>query len=510
MIRILIVEDEMLVRMGLKSYVEKSGKDMIVVAALDNAQDAISYCSKNPVDIVLTDIQMSGMDGIDLVKILKDRYSPIGVIVVSCHENFSYLRRAVTYGADKYLLKQEICKDELVASISEVYGKIALQKAENLNKKVSTLPAQGGNISASGELTVNDGQQYVIGALDFKKIYDNQYQILQQHYNLEMIRAASDEILTRYAAGQSYISKDSGLFCIMLFPETESVIHIMEKITVIYRALHDNLYQYFNKDFFLAIDKPRTQMQEIHDSYRLAREHLLRSFYCDAGCLLEPLEMASLEDNALMTQIEFSDFSDQWFKDTCDIIHAFFEKARKLYIRPLDIKSEVNRLLISLEDYLVSSCNLSVKEIFGDDRTISYKTVDLIDSDHILREWLKDCIKKPVDYFRKFRLEHGLYAKIKNYIDGNYAEKIVLGKVAKHFHVNETYLSSLFKKNNGESFTAYVNSVKILHVKRMLATTDYSLEEIAEALNFNNANYLMRVFKKVTGETIGEYKKRVL
>ncbi|MDE7185997.1 MAG: response regulator, partial [Lachnospiraceae bacterium] len=122
MTEIVIVDDEMLSRIGIQTLLD-GAKDIHVRETFDDAQDALDYLKENPVDILLTDLEMTGMQGMDLIREVKSRYKNMGILILSCHNDFHYAREALEIGADGYLLKHELNTERLCCEIRKIYEK---------------------------------------------------------------------------------------------------------------------------------------------------------------------------------------------------------------------------------------------------------------------------------------------------------------------------------------------------------------------------------------------------
>ena len=143
MIKVIIVDDEILSRIGLQSFLH--GKEGIVVAGIfGEAEEALHFLEENVVDIVLTDIEMAEMDGLSFIREIRGRRLAPGVIIVSCHEDFSYAQRAISLGTDSYILKQNVTEKALIQEVKNVYEKTAGKEVEQ--KKTSMEDTQDTNI----------------------------------------------------------------------------------------------------------------------------------------------------------------------------------------------------------------------------------------------------------------------------------------------------------------------------------------------------------------------------
>ena len=108
MIRVVIIEDEMLVRIGLKMCITEYDPQLKVVGDFSSAEDALEYFEKNTADVLVTDIRLNGMSGLELLHKLERRKPYLSAIILSCYEDFAYAKEAISLGVDSYVLKHEI------------------------------------------------------------------------------------------------------------------------------------------------------------------------------------------------------------------------------------------------------------------------------------------------------------------------------------------------------------------------------------------------------------------
>jgi len=106
--RVLIVDDEFLVRMGLKMTLDWKSYGYEIAAEASSAEEALEIMEHEPIDILMTDIKIQGMNGLDLIEKVKRKYSDIQSVIFTNHDDFNFARRAMEMGAEKYILKSEI------------------------------------------------------------------------------------------------------------------------------------------------------------------------------------------------------------------------------------------------------------------------------------------------------------------------------------------------------------------------------------------------------------------
>ena len=164
--------------------------------------------------------------------------------------------------------------------------------------------------------------------------------------------------------------------------------------------------------------------------------------------------------------------------------------------------------IYKLEDHLYEYYHISMDQLLPESITAVYSLLDDLDTVYIVKDFVLFVIDKAIEFVLEKGDSDAVFSKIIEYIDSHYASPITLTALCDMFHINTSYLCKAFRSKKQSSFVGYLNHVRINHVKRLLASSSLSVDNIAEITGFNNANYLVRVFKKTTGKTTGEYRKQ--
>ncbi|MDD9265797.1 response regulator [Paenibacillus sp. GCM10023248] len=126
--RILIVDDEILVRIGLKTIIPMDSEEFQVIGEAANGVEALSILETQPCEIVLTDIRMPEMDGLALLKIIRERWSQVKCLILSNHSDFAYVQQALRLGATEYITKLEINPSELMQKLRAIKEQLLIEK----------------------------------------------------------------------------------------------------------------------------------------------------------------------------------------------------------------------------------------------------------------------------------------------------------------------------------------------------------------------------------------------
>ena len=115
--KVLVVDDEMIIRVGIQSILERSGGIYTYAGSAGSGKAALKEMEKEMPDIVVTDIKMPAMDGIQLIKEIKRRKMPVGIIVLSSYSEFELVREAMKQGASDYVLKLSMTEESLMGCL---------------------------------------------------------------------------------------------------------------------------------------------------------------------------------------------------------------------------------------------------------------------------------------------------------------------------------------------------------------------------------------------------------
>ena len=129
--KVMIVDDELLVRIGLRSTISWQKYGFTIVADAANGQEAISKFDTTDPDILITDIRMPGMDGIELIKILKKKKPKLKTIILTNYDDFAYTQEALKLGADEYLLKSTLDNQTLLPILKRLWSKVQQESVED-------------------------------------------------------------------------------------------------------------------------------------------------------------------------------------------------------------------------------------------------------------------------------------------------------------------------------------------------------------------------------------------
>ena len=495
-ISIIIVDDEVLVRQGIKSYIESAGENMEIAGTFSNAKDAIEFLRNNSIQILITDIKMAQMSGVDLIRHCVGCLYPMGIIVLSCHNDFEYAREAFALGADAYILKDEVTQPQLISEIKKTY----------LRLRSTTINRYEADTFAAPDTTRYPDHPCIAARINFRVKYE-QFAPLRMNADSKVVFDVASEIVRSNSIGQLFNFNGDMVLCVEK-EDANDAMAMKEKIALAAKQLYANILNYFNERVYLSVSDLQV-VQDFREAAIQTASVADLAFYDTESTLFfhsDRTEIAIELSVAFYARlIELP--SQEWHACFQADLGAYFAWARKNILPPKKLIKNMNGFLYKLEDHLLTYYGIAFTELHPRLGAINRDTLDCMDNCDTVHDYVLFIVDNAMRYVNGLRTSDAAFQRIIEYIDTHYASPVTLAVLAETSHINSSYLCKLFKERMNISFVSYLNQVRIDHVKQLLKGGRLSLDEIAEKTGFNNANYLVRVFKKTTGQTICEYRK---
>ncbi len=529
MYKVLIVDDEVLVRVGLKTTIDWEANGFTVVAEASNGEQGYEQYKKHQPDVIITDIKMPKKDGLWLVEEVRKENRNTNILVLTCYDEFSYARKALKFGADDYILKSEVEDEELVAVMQSIKKKI-----DEYNKKK--------HIQVKDLLNINYVKRSIFVDMvknDFKMDED----MLERCRNIEFPVMGSRLAFVCVSINDNGYS--AGNEPNPLKRTDDAVLNILTDLFA--EKDIEYLFMHHDKEDVFLLSSPGLSSIEINRIFTTAADSVKQYF----DCILNIVCTDTFDSIAACRGI-YKDFAEKaqilFYKEQVAVYlsrtdRISFSEPNVFSLKKLHNKQVVEaigqedtftamKLMNEISSYFVENnvipgivkifyTNL-VGDIFSsyglfleNSKQIQnqqYYHYQIESSSHMkeLKGLLNDFIGKVIDEITHMRCTNSklLINKALNYINSHYQEKISLDDVAKELHLSKQYLCNTFKKETGENMSLYINKLRIDKAKELLLEPDGRIKEIFEEVGYSNQQYFSKVFKKITGITIMEYKER--
>lgn len=525
MLKILIVDDDLLVRNKLRALLEWERYGFTICAEAVNGLEALAELENNKPDLVIMDVCMPVIDGIQLCREISVRYKNTKMIVLSSFDNFEYVRTTMKNGAVDYILKHDLNPNYFIAILEKakeiIFSDLRKQKdMELVNKRL---------IYANPILLQKYIKELVWGICDnFEQLKDN-FETFNIQLSDRNISVVVMQLVNFVAITESYTNKQ----------KDDLVNSVIE--------LCNNLINFFKNGCITYMEQGRFVVLFSFENLRSENEifSLLKS-YIDKieNTINKFLNINTVfgYSNILISLKEIPKAYEKAVKITEDMLYEYdksIEGTKQEMM--LSIKHEKG-ILVALEKYEIEEIWRVLDEVFIHIKNngISYNSVQLVicelisiahkaalnggmnsqwNNKHemLIKERLKQC--KRIDEIhdslkalynqlcgdlKKFDLDDKYTKYIKDSLDfihKHYKEDISLEDTAKNVNISPSYLSRLFKEEVKMGFSEYLNSERIKAAQKLIENGERRAIDVYSKVGFKNYNYFIRVFKEITGVT---------
>ncbi|MFC0272322.1 response regulator [Metabacillus herbersteinensis] len=467
---VMIVDDEMIERKAMKKFIQESFSYIQVVGEAANGRVAIELANELKPDLILMDIKMPGIDGLEAIRQIRTQHPSIKFIMVSAFDSFQYAKEAMKEGVKEYILKPSK-KEETLEAILRVCKEI---EHEKLSESEATKQVnESKNISKQHLLTkiIQNDTTPEIKTLFYKlfpRVNSGFFQVFQASNTREII-----DVLAKQSQYELIIKEQHADKVIVLFLTEKKAAHLI-KADALTQARNITLTL---KHVHIGIGHPYTDVEKLATSFQqasLSLAQLIQSTSVRYGFPI--LEADTSErtlqrlENELLTEIEAGRIEGAL--NQFNLFYDYHQKSENQLLQwAFKIKQILENQGIHLDD--IKILETESKEQF----------IDLV------TRFCNGVILK--------KAGNEIITKAKTYIHEHYIQSLSLEEVAAHIGLTPTYFTKIFKEQTKLTFIDYVTTYRIERAKELLNTTNLSLKEIAFDVGYKDPNYFSRVFKKI-------------
>ncbi|MGN8644910.1 response regulator transcription factor [Gracilibacillus sp. HCP3S3_G5_1] len=496
-IKMLIVDDEPLICQGLSSTIPWEEIDIDIVGSANNGKKALEIIEKEQVDIVITDVYMPEMDGINLSKALTVSFPEVNIIMISGYEEFEYARQALRIGVKDYLLKP-VDIDELLKLVKEVKQQIDNAKKEEQAKKQSMLTnylsQQLFNLPDSFHLEEKlNRKEYAFRLLMLER---KNYQTVRSVEVLSFDQLQT--IIDHFEIPSIVMETHENQLVLFLYAHQDISDNQINRLVTSILAAFDN-------QIIMAISSSYRDLHQVTLLYQELNQRL--SFFRGSArqTVLDTEDIPSQKHYELDKQIVGA-ISDAVFQQ----VHAEVEKLVKQLFTDLKQNQltleQVKRISVCLINAIIEKGQDSTFEEldFSVNQDLDLLIYNSVDAIQIL---LLGDLDKMIEHLQHSYENHWIIQQAKQYIEKNYQKDIKAVEVAEAHYITPNYFSMLFKQETGYSYSEYLNTIRINKAKELLIETSNKVFEIAEFVGYREYKYFVQVFKNYVGITPTQFRQ---
>lgn len=511
--KILVVDDDFLIRKWLCLLIQQSRKCHAEILQADNGQKALELLDKETVDLVITDIKMPLIDGVDLVRQIQKMEVPPQIAVLSAYDDYSYVRSTLKEGILDYLLKGEMELHDIDA---------LLELAEQ--KQAARLP--------------HPEAQPPKGAHNFTKVIAGAFRECLENPERDL------ELFLEQSFGKKMVFPAESLVCCLKNPQRSEAVrfHVLSRLAAICGAQKlDCLLLPYPPDLLFFLYHRQTDSEGRRFSERLlqqAREALEKT---PDGCTLTGVDRSRILDARQLRKVFSRQIEDALRISFYQLRHLPVTQSPEQELTCLAAWKEEISALIRKKQYasvrssfqdMAAKCRetaVSPKLFVNSCIAICYQFSAYIQSfttnahlalveDTVFQLQRTETAQESerqmlslMDYIYDLAKKHPRYSqaieKSIDYIAGHYSEKLSLDEISSYVYLNKSYFSELFKKEMGINYNDYINQVRIQRACELMAEGRHTLSGIAQMVGFSDQNYFSKVFKRIVGESPKSYQK---
>lgn len=522
MYSVFIVDDEVIVRDGIRGKIDWERSAFTFAGEAGDGEIALSMIQEIKPDILVTDIKMPFMDGLELSRMVKKLFPWTKIIILSGHDEFEYAQKAISIGVAEYILKP-FTSEELLASMNRVAEELDSQKRQfsDIAKMKETLASA--SLLAKEKLLTDIVLGVASSADSVRAADDMKIDLISRFYTVcvsEMYPASGKaaNLIEAKSRLLSIAERDPKVLAFFISPER--AVFILKSAQV--GQGEEESYNLANSveheiqslsDLFVVTSIGMTvdRMARISDSYHSAVQYLLKNRSVEKNRIINSSDCSKngitpfdlKECDPLVERIRYADEGE--IEQIVDQYLEYIADARE------DFVSTASYLLV---DVIISISKL-VEDLGGDVKDIAPEILsrsfvsNAVSSKEVFAREVKRILSEILAWrnSRSMGKYGAVILRAKKYIEENFANPdICLMSTAKAVNMSPNHFSSVFSQECGVTYIEYLTNVRIERAKKLLKNTAMRSSEIAYEIGFSDPHYFSFIFKKVAGLSPHEYR----
>lgn len=528
MYKVFLVDDEIEIREGMRDSINWGNINFVFSGEAPDGEMALPLIQEVKPDVLITDIKMPFMDGLQLSKMVHKMMPWVKIVILTGHDEFHYAKEAISIGVAEFLLKP-VCATELMDVLKKIAAKIEQEKKEEETSEKLKEQFEN-NTAVLKERFLNE---LVMGMVSLKDVVDKcehfQINIISKYYIVTIMEAETkvqnmndckyleylkfEEVVDKILKGNQQVIKfkrTTGELILIIKGDDDL------KLSTYAYELSETIMNEVESDtdctLSISIGSVMERLGGIAKSYVDADFVNKYKYIYGKGKILGVndlkldlglKEFVKLDMNSINDFMKYGSYKD---------IRLFVDD----YVNRLE-RSGMNSLIYIFYSYIDIMLNASkfVKELGWDIEKILPEAVQLkndlfiINSIDKFKELIEEVLRKVLEC-REIRMEDrysDILGKAKDFITNHFRNpNLSLNSVASYVNMSSSHFCSVFSQEEGETFTEYLTKVRLKKAKELLKTTSLRAAEIAYGVGYNDPHYFSYIFKKWEGVTPKEFR----
>lgn len=513
MYSIFLVDDEELELEMIRDYIRWEEMGIYVAGTALNGRDAAEKIEVIQPDIVLTDVQMPVMNGLDLAKQVNEQFDWIQFVFLTGHDEFNYVKSALNVGAVGYLLKP-LDLSEIVSVIDKVK-----QRCEEVRMKNRSIRVTKSNIVREMIFEKNEERLLNLAGSYHKLSRDSE----PKTYTLALLSIDSQ------SATPSGMSMEDGLARLQTYMEewladkkllADFVVCREGELGILmdaayhlsrftWEAVLKEMQGTLGFTMTAAVNEEPEELSRVQDLYRETRFMLEEMFYVGNGRVIYAKDvqrqLGSRQIPPFQEAAYFEDIHQLALEEAAQKLREFFSQLVKLRIT----KSEVCDFAIGVVERLLEQIHEPMIESHR--RAELYQSIyqcrTIMEIEAIVLEFARHAIDTLEHRFmdKNARLVH----QVRTTIDQTFHQAITINSLSDQVYLSPNYLRSIFKEKTGMTIHDYLTRIRLSKAKELLADDSLKVQDVAQRVGYESTSYFISLFLKSQGVTPNEYRKSI-
>lgn len=537
MLKVFLVEDEIIIRNGVKNNIPWEQEGFTFVGEAGDGELAWPLIKQTKPDILITDIRMPFMDGLELSGLVRKELPDTKIIILSGYSEFDYAKKAINLGVANYLLKP-ISGEKLLEAVKQVADIIREERAQTLLVEQYRLE-NGENVKVE---KIRLFEQIVAGTATTREILDRgellDLDLAAPFYTVLLLKLvdsgesmdssaqvmeASEKVDEAIMKNPEFFAVERGLEGLAILMKSEEERQAGTKLMNLEKEIQEILTQYPEVSYFGGAGETVQRMRDIRRSYIGASKAFASRFFTEKNRFLtveqiRELKPAGMKDMSLKSvdaskinrklvedflksglEEETKNFVEEYFKN---IGHENYESLMFCHYLIVDMNLCASHFLesIGIDSALLPAQCRDVGEfadtIQCEEGMISYVTKLFTETIRLRDKSSRNKYMELITAVQKIILE--------NFQNNEFS----MNQAAAMVNLSPGYFSTLFRQETGVSFVEHLTGIRLEKAKALLMCTNMRSSEIAYEVGYKDAHYFSYIFKKVCGCTPKEYRAR--
>ena len=521
--KVFLVEDEIVTREGIRDNVDWEAAGFRFCGEAPNGEAALPLIEEAKPDVLITDIKMPFMDGLQLSKIIRKMMPWVKIIILSGHDEFNFAQAAVKLGVTEYLLKPISARD-LSKVLKELYKTLDAENQEREKLKSLQYKAEDNLVLSREKFLL----KLVMGGISSADAVEQSRQLgldIIAHYYLVIFIQVNlrdnsqpfdyyvyqqvEQVVSEFAGNNlDILLTKKGPEELVLLLKGDSLEQMVEEGSFLAGLIKKEVEKITTCNAVVELGQPQDRLGGIHHSFAeaLVKSKVLNTKKQITPEKTEKISLIKINHAVIEDFLKFGsiyNFDNFFNENLLPLAHAALQSAAMKHYFFVDIMLAVTQF---------------ISDLGGE---IENLPLDLQETENILPKFnniekIREEIKRIFSTALSFRSDQSSHERVvilqqaRAFLEENFSDpKLKMSQIAERFNLSPGYFSTSFRQEFGETFQDYLGDLRIKHAKELLATTNLKCSVIAFQCGYNDAHYFSFVFKNKTGISPQQFRTQI-